>query len=569
MDSQLDRLQTELPSPETCSAATHDFQQVNIPQETPRVQLLKRSIKQMTTLLAGSAPNTLISRSRIVDILHSIDTNKNFHVTRDLTDTQSKYEQELEWLLAAKTTLLVYGMIFQSLFEQTLPLSEDLFYWDSVLTSYRYTALYCLQTAPLKLLGVSKDIYRDASRKFTGLKDLDLPSLSTAVNPQESLPESFRRFYSLVSISTKERMQSLRSRTTMTSPFTIVRHDIRKHQTYIRRLRETQASALGILVGETLNFDTREDRSEDWKSLVTRASYVLESLTTTAPDVTRKFDDLAFQDLILQPHNSKAAAYQDVSARSVVCRLQKILQAHIPAHVKNSQVIASRHGRPTVIIRYWMPAMLLLFSSSRILGIISRRQADLQTWIHESAITVTDFWTNWVLDPVKKIIGTIRHDADSEVALMSRRSLAADMESLERMVVDFAIDNPDVSGASVAGSLQGQELDLLRQHVKEGDLTPVLKAYERDLRHPFRGAIQGELVRALLIQIQKTKVDVEVAISGIDRLLKSQELVFGLVGLTPGLLATWGFLRWSASVIGIRKGVRRGKVNEETIRVLR
>jgi hypothetical protein len=34
----------------------------------------------------------------------------------------------------------------------------------------------------------------------------------------------------------------------------------------------------------------------------------------------------------------------------------------------------------------------------------------------------------------------------------------------------------------------------------QGDLTPVLKAYERDLRSPFVGTVRGDLVRALLIQ---------------------------------------------------------------------
>lgn len=41
------------------------------------------------------------------------------------------------------------------------------------------------------------------------------------------------------------------------------------------------------------------------------------------------------------------------------------------------------------------------------------------------------------------------------------------------------------------------------------------------------GTFRGDLIRALLIQVQKTKVDVELAVSGIDALLKSQELVFG------------------------------------------
>jgi hypothetical protein len=41
--------------------------------------------------------------------------------------------------------------------------------------------------------------------------------------------------------------------------------------------------------------------------------------------------------------------------------------------------------------------------------------------------------------------------------------------------------------------------------VKEGDLTPVLKAYERDLRSPFVGTVRGDLVRALFPRSQPNK----------------------------------------------------------------
>ena len=104
---------------------------------------------------------------------------------------------------------------------------------------------------------------------------------------------------------------------------------------------------------------------------------------------------------------------------------------------------------------------------------------------------------------------------------MSKKSLEGDRDSLERMVVDFAMDDKTI------GSLSEADITEIRAKVQEGDLTVVLKAYERDLRRPFMGTVKGDLVRALLIQIQKTKVDVEVAMGGIDALLKSQELVFG------------------------------------------
>ncbi|GKZ53469.1 nuclear control of ATPase protein 2 [Aspergillus niger] len=111
----------------------------------------------------------------------------------------------------------------------------------------------------------------------------------------------------------------------------------------------------------------------------------------------------------------------------------------------------------------------------------------------------------------------------SEIALMSRNSLEADRASLERMVVDFILDRCEPN----KNDYDAFDTHVITAKVREGDLTPVLKAYENDLRSPFVGTIKGDLVRALLIQIQKTKVDVEIAIGGIDALLKSQELVFG------------------------------------------
>ncbi len=103
-------------------------------------------------------------------------------------------------------------------------------------------------------------------------------------------------------------------------------------------------------------------------------------------------------------------------------------------------------------------------------------------------MTARDFWFNWVVEPVRKIVSTIRHDSTSEIAIMSRDSLKADRESLERMVVDFAIDNPNLAVGGT--SLSDLEIAEIRAKVKEGDVTPVLKAYERDLRKPLEGRRQ-------------------------------------------------------------------------------
>lgn len=221
---------------------------------------------------------------------------------------------------------------------------------------------------------------------------------------------------------------------------------------------------------------------------------------------------------------------EDIQASSlpeVLDQLLCVLSDRLPTFDATSKDMLQKNSTPSRWIRYWLPAMALLISSSTILRVVANRKAEIVDWIRELGSTVIDFWRNWVIEPIRKIIGTIRHDEQSEVSIMSKRSLQGDQESLQRMVVDFAVDNPE------GDALNGTQIADIRSKVQEGDLTPVLIAYERELKSPLYGSVRGNLIRTLLIQIQKTKVDVEVAMGGIDNLLKSQELVFGY-----GLLQT-------------------------------
>lgn len=63
--------------------------------------------------------------------------------------------------------------------------------------------------------------------------------------------------------------------------------------------------------------------------------------------------------------------------------------------------------------------------------------------------------------------------------------------------------------------------------------------------------IRGTLIRTLLIQIQKVKVDVDLAMSGIQAMLQSQQLTFAFVGVAPSLLILFGLYRWLKSTFSI------------------
>jgi nuclear-control-of-ATPase protein 2 len=130
------------------------------------------------------------------------------------------------------------------------------------------------------------------------------------------------------------------------------------------------------------------------------------------------------------------------------------------------------------------------------------------------------------------------------------------------------------------------ELEGLSLQIRRGDLTPVLKVYEEDLKSPLRSAVAGSLIRSLLIQVQKMKVcldvlgpspikfticlhqvDVDVALSGIDKLLKSQELTFAFVGVAPALAIVYAVFGWVRNFwhTGQGKGRYGGKRRREAI----
>ncbi len=524
VDGQLDRLQLLLASTpssptrgsiEDIAGSEDDFVHRRIPPSTRRLQTL---VKALSTT---SSSKILLDAFQIASVLAQFD-----ELTQD--GKKNGLSEELEWLLVGKAAVQAYGVVLKTLLEQTIPLSEDIWYWNEVLGSYQYTALYSIQTSPLRLWNWSVVIYHECQHRLEALRRHG--RIQALADDHPSVNLSWRRFYDLVRDSIRARSISSLPATVL-SPFALSRTEARSKQNGLKKLRELSASGLGVLMNECLRFDVDEEGNivikadgskDEWKSIVEKSITLMETVLKTVTSLDIGPSD--FEDTVFASVEDESAIVQtesDGQTRQALLskRLQHLLDVHLREQMTASSRLARKYGRPSVVVRYWLPATLSLAFSGTILGIISRKRAALVTWVVEAAETSYDFWTNWVVEPVRRVIGTIRHDEDSEVALMSKKSLEGDRASLERMVVDFVIDQ--------SASLKEEEVTTLRQKVREGDLTSVLKVYERDLRRPFVGTIRGDLIRALLIQIQKTKVDVEVAIGGIDSLLKSQELVFG------------------------------------------
>ena len=509
----------------------HDLENVEV--DAFRANQLRLAIERLST---ASSSRVILDASKILNTLDQAQLLNHVSTAfpRPEDNRVSLRELELQWLVVGKATVQMYGLILSVLLAETVPLDDCIRYWDDVLRSSNATRLYSVQVFPKQAWVWSSSLFYKTLQNFGSFPKIR----STWFKNQDPAGKQWAKYYDVVKKSIR-RFFLLNTYSQTVLPLAAYQSQVKQKQICLKMLRDMGAVGLGVIMNEGLHFeindenirpttDSTVDDSEECKSVVSKSialiDMVIQSVTSVEIGPT-EFEETVFSGV---EDDSESVRYQGNSdwlfARpaQLAERIRKILSVRLPAHQLASRNNITRHGIPSPFVRYWLPAVVLALCSGTMFRILIDRKAQLLRWVQDAGTTVVDFWYNWVVEPLRKILGTIRHDEDSEIALMSKGSLEGDKASLERMVLDFATDN------SPTGSpISAVEIAEIRSKVKEGDLTPVLRAYENDLRKPFIGAISGNLFRALLIQIQKTKVDVELAIGGIDALLKSQELVFG------------------------------------------
>lgn len=395
IDSQLDRLPLSAALPAAAAAAATG---TGAPEDgithanQARITHLQNLIKSLSTS-ASSQKKALLSRNRIRDVLQQARiaddcstcqqhfvVNKQAGIARvegdrdqeyeeeqrrySVTDVvEPSYEHELEWLLLSKATAHTYGLVLNAILEQTLPLSDDIWYWDDVLGSARHASVYSVQTSPLRLYAWGKGVYQDVRRRGGDLAR-----------------DGWGQFYGLVQEVVRER-SIVQIQRRVLSPLALVRNEARAKQSALKRIRLINANALGVLLGEGLSnqsshdegFRTPTAQSEDsrhrWKSAVTRSIALMDIVLqeVTDPHVpVDEFDDAVAartdQDRYYQILEASDYSALSLNPTMVAERLSAILDVHLNGYSKEFRERTKEHGRPSGIVRYWLPATVLLVS---------------------------------------------------------------------------------------------------------------------------------------------------------------------------------------------------------------
>jgi len=147
--------------------------------------------------------------------------------------------------------------------------------------------------------------------------------------------------------------------------------------------------------------------------------------------------------------------------------------------------------------------------------------------VKDTYLATIRFWHEHLEEPLANIWATIRYDKKT-LTVVDPISLEKSAESLVSMVEQCYEDQ----GIHMS-PIEKQDV---REQVHRGDISQIMKIYEDGIRHPIKSALFGELIRVILIQVQKEKVDVERALVALDKLLKANELNFQFLATIPAVL---------------------------------
>ncbi|KAH8825237.1 NCA2-domain-containing protein [Flagelloscypha sp. PMI_526] len=304
-------------------------------------------------------------------------------------------------------------------------------------------------------------------------------------------------------------------------PLELTRHEIHFKRKELERIRDARAEDLGTIAQLRTNLEhTLQGKSEGRLSMVVDQ---LNRVIAGEQDSGDAYLPSPSDTPGIQPPPTSSMEDHGSLVHKIAALSARGLPLHIQLH--ETDMSAQHLRRPRRLTLIWPKLLVIPPVSLYMIYALYSARTSVWEFMQDAKETASGFLRGWIVEPVKDILKTVRAGSAQSIVIQEE-AVRADIESLERMVLALAQDHLKYTP---------EQLNNLSHQIHAGDLTPVLKLYEDDIKQPLKSTLTGTLLRTLFIQVQKAKVDIDQALSGIDKLLKSQELTFAFVGLAPAL----------------------------------
>jgi nuclear-control-of-ATPase protein 2 len=273
------------------------------------------------------------------------------------------------------------------------------------------------------------------------------------------------------------------------SPLQLTRREMLTNIGSLTKARDAAAVRVGILASQ----------GPMWRTLGYTSAVAPEELTDEASRVYSVLCDVL--DVNGDGHSLLTATAVEAQVgktkgNATPATLLDILEKQIPRVETILDTTLKQYGRPSRFTRLWFGYLFLPPALFFAATAIARNKDWMKEQLANAKETIKGFVVQWVWEPIEDIAETMR--GGGKGLDVSPETVKADRESLERMVLDLGRDYYRITDSS--------SLEALKKQVESGDLSAVLKVYEQEMQSPIKNALAGNLIRTLLIQVQKTKV---------------------------------------------------------------
>ncbi|CAF3085971.1 unnamed protein product [Rotaria socialis] len=194
------------------------------------------------------------------------------------------------------------------------------------------------------------------------------------------------------------------------------------------------------------------------------------------------------------------------------------------------------YNRPTHIKRY-LPYYVCATSIGlyTVYKVYTNRE-QIINYIYTSYDSLTFFVNEHLIAPLKTIYKSTFESRASQTAFEnSQLNYINSKKILEEMLEEYGREHAGTLSQVNNASLQ-EFLSTLNERARNEDMNIVMKNYQLEMNQPIRSALLGDLIKGILIQVQKVKVDGEGLVIQIDQLMKQNEINFSLLATIPAIL---------------------------------
>ena len=154
----------------------------------------------------------------------------------------------------------------------------------------------------------------------------------------------------------------------------------------------------------------------------------------------------------------------------------------------------------------------------------ARSQGGVVAITKRVAVTTREIIERRLIVPAVEVLADLLSPS-KEHLMADPASLQQAEATLEAMLTDWLRDRESTLSSDEVAAL-----------AKKGDLTSVGETLAAETRKPLTGLLSGNIVRALLIQLQASARDAQVALAAVDDLLAAQTVTIRALALVPALL---------------------------------